>query len=49
MMTAVMTGVERIAKVSSMNVFRTNSRSITFAWICTKMSGSSNHWITVTL
>ena len=33
-------GVERVARVRSMNVFRTSDRSITFTWICTKMSGS---------
>lgn len=33
-------GVERVARVRSMNVFRTSERSITFTWICTKMSGS---------
>lgn len=33
-------GVERIASVSSINVVRTSDRSITFTWICTKMSGS---------
>lgn len=33
-------GVDRIARVSSISVFRTNGRSITFTWICTKMSGS---------
>lgn len=33
-------GVERVARVSSINVFRTIDRSITFTWICTKMSGS---------
>lgn len=33
-------GVERVARVKSINVFRTIERSITFTWICTKMSGS---------
>lgn len=33
-------GVKRVARVRSMNVFRTSDRSITFTWICTKMSGS---------
>lgn len=33
-------GVKRVARVRSMNVFRTSERSITFTWICTKMSGS---------
>lgn len=33
-------GVERVARVRSMNVLRTSGRSITFTWICTKMSGS---------
>lgn len=35
-----MIGVRRVVRVSSINVFRTNGRSITFTWICTKMSGS---------
>lgn len=33
-------GVNKVARVSSMDVFRTSSRSITFTWICTKMGGS---------
>lgn len=33
-------GVARVARVRSMNVFRIRDRSITFTWICTKMSGS---------
>lgn len=33
-------GVERVARVRSMEVFRISDRSITFTWICTKMSGS---------
>lgn len=33
-------GVSRVIRVSSMNVFRTIDWSITFTWICTKMSGS---------
>lgn len=33
-------GVKRVVRVKSMNVFRTSERSITFTWICTKMSGS---------
>lgn len=33
-------GVSRTVRVSSMDVFRTSGRSITFTWICTKMSGS---------
>lgn len=33
-------GVERVARVRSINVFRTSDRSITFTWICTKISGS---------
>lgn len=35
-----MMGVERVAKVSRAVRFRTNRRSITFTWICTKMGGS---------
>lgn len=33
-------GVKMIVSVSSMEVFRSNVVSITFTWICTKMSGS---------
>lgn len=33
-------GVERVARVNSMNVLRTIERSITFTWTCTKMGGS---------
>lgn len=33
-------GVERVARVRSMSVVRVSDRSITFTWICTKMSGS---------
>lgn len=33
-------GVDRVARVSSMNVFRISDISITFTWICTKMTGS---------
>ena len=33
-------GVDRVARVRSMNVFRTSGRSIAFTWICTKMNGS---------
>lgn len=33
-------GVERVARVRSMNVIRISEGSITFTWICTKMSGS---------
>lgn len=33
-------GVERVTRVRIMNVFRMRDRSITFTWICTKMSGS---------
>lgn len=35
-----MMGVDRVARVRSMSVFRTSSRSITFTWICTKVDGS---------
>lgn len=35
-----MIGVSKVARVSSIDVFRTSNRSITFTWICTKMSGS---------
>ena len=35
-----MMGVVRVVRVSSMRVVRTSGRSITFTWICTKMSGS---------
>lgn len=35
-----MMGVSRTVRVSSMDVFRASGRSITFTWICTKMSGS---------
>lgn len=35
-----MIGVSRVVRVSSINVFRTIDWSITFTWICTKMSGS---------
>ena len=33
-------GVKSVARVSSMNVLRTNDWSITFTWICTKIGGS---------
>lgn len=33
-------GVDRVARVSSINVFRISDISITFTWICTKMTGS---------
>lgn len=33
-------GVERVARVSRAVRLRTNRRSITFTWICTKMGGS---------
>lgn len=33
-------GVDRVVRVSNMEVIRTSDRSITFTWICTKMSGS---------
>lgn len=35
-----MIGVDRVARDSSMNVFRISDISITFTWICTKMTGS---------
>lgn len=35
-----MIGVQRTARVSSINVFKINIWSITFTWICTKMTGS---------
>lgn len=35
-----MRGVDRVVRVSSVEVIRTSDRSITFTWICTKMSGS---------
>lgn len=35
-----MIGVSRVVRAKSVNVFRTSGRSITFTWICTKMSGS---------
>lgn len=35
-----MIGVERVVRVSSMERARVIDRSITFTWICTKMSGS---------
>lgn len=35
-----MIGVDRVARVSNMNVFRISDISITFTWICTKIAGS---------
>lgn len=35
-----MIGVDRVARVSSMDVFRISVMSITFTWICTKIAGS---------
>ena len=35
-----MMGVNRVVRVSSIMVLRISERSITFTWICTKMSGS---------
>ena len=35
-----MIGVQRTARVSSVNVFKISVWSITFTWICTKMIGS---------
>ena len=35
-----MSGVERVVSVSSIRVIRISGESITFTWICTKMSGS---------
>lgn len=33
-------GVDSVVRVSSIRVLRTIDRSITFTWICTRMSGS---------